>query len=145
MCRLMLIGLPTPSSMLFELGELDQHRLAVAQLEPGLDAAADHLLRRDAVGFFRVAADEIDPAARDDERLEPIRSQVRQQLELRLVDTFLVKSMESRVTRRIEPGSGQCFQTRHVVMPLWVAATRAASSCSPKPAIVARSFSRIAR
>ena len=105
MCRLMLIGLPGPSSTLLSSGSLISVDLAVTQLEPSLGAAADHPFGRDAVGSFRIAPYEVNPAPRNDERLEPIRFQVRQQLELRLVDAFLEKLLESWVSCRIEPRS----------------------------------------
>ena len=65
--------------------QTQQSGLAVAHLEPCLDAAADDLLRRDAIGLLRPWPHELDTAARDDEVLEAVRPQVGEQLDHGLV------------------------------------------------------------
>jgi len=69
-------GLPGPSSMKIDLGQARDHRLAVAQLELGLDGAADHLLRRHPIHLLAEGAHELDAAARHDVGLEAVRPQV---------------------------------------------------------------------
>ena len=56
----MLIWLAHTVVEAIQLREFEQFGLAVAKLEPGLDATADHSLRWNAVGFFRIAANEFD-------------------------------------------------------------------------------------
>jgi len=53
-----------------------QHGRAVAQLETGLDAAADDLLGRNAVDLFRPGAHELDAAAGHDISLESVGRRV---------------------------------------------------------------------
>src|SRR5262249_46036623 len=59
-----------------DLRQTYQYRLPISQLELGLDAGADYLLRRHAVDTLAEDAHELDPATRDDERLESVRAQV---------------------------------------------------------------------
>src|SRR6185295_11964278 len=65
--------------------ELDEHRLAVAQLEFLLARAADDLLGRNAIDALGERANELHAAPRHDERLEAIDTQVGEQLEHRLI------------------------------------------------------------
>src|SRR5262245_53673828 len=50
-------------------GQLHQHRLAITHLVLKFHAAADYLLRRDAIDFFRPRAHELDAAPGDNEGL----------------------------------------------------------------------------
>ena len=65
--------------------QAQENGLAVAHLEPCLDAAADDLFGRDAVGLLRPWPHELDAAARDDEVLEAVRPQVGEQFDHGLV------------------------------------------------------------
>ena len=71
--------------MKFSSGRRISTGLPSAPLEPGLDAAADHLLGRNAVDLLGPGAHELDAAARDDEGLEAVGAQVGQQFLHRLV------------------------------------------------------------
>ena len=86
-----------------ELGQLDQHRAAVSELELDLAAAADDLGGRDAVDLLREDAHEVDPAAGDDPGLEAVGAQVGEQLQHRLVDAVRVGSLEAGMLRRADP------------------------------------------
>ena len=68
-----------------QLRQAHEHRLAVAQFELRLHAAADDLLRRDAIGLLRPHAHELDAAAGDDEVLEAVRAQIGEHFEHRLI------------------------------------------------------------
>ena len=68
-----------------------------------LDARADHLLARDAVGLLGEGADQVDAAAGDDEGLEAVRAQIAEQLDLRPVGALLEQPAELRVPRRGKP------------------------------------------
>ena len=103
MCIWIPTGLPALSSTKLDLGQAHQHRLAVPHLELRLDAAADHLLRGNAVDPLRPGAHELDAAARDDERLEAVRPQVGEQLEHRLVDHLGVEPPGPGMLRRRDP------------------------------------------
>ena len=103
MCWLMPTGLPSLSSMKFDLGQPHQHRLAVAHLVLGLDAATDHLLGRDAVDLLGPGPHELDAAAGDDEGLEAVGPQVSEQLEHGLVDHLGVGPPGRRMPRGGQP------------------------------------------
>ncbi len=86
MCELM----PTRFA-LFVINEVDlrqphEYRFAILHVKFGLDAAADDLLRRNAIDLLRPGPHELDAAAGDDERLEIIGAQVGEQFKHRLVD-----------------------------------------------------------
>ena len=68
-----------------------------------LDAAADDLLGRNAVHAVGPRPHEIDPAAGDDERLEVVRAEIRQDLQHRLIDELRVQPIEARVLGRFDP------------------------------------------
>ena len=75
-------------------GQTHQHRLAVLHLKFGHDARTDHLRRRDAVNPFGPRPHEFDAATGDDERLEPVCTQVGKQFKLRLIDALGIESLE---------------------------------------------------
>ena len=86
-----------------DLGQPEQHRLAVAHLEPRLDRRADDLLGRNAVDLLGPRAHELDAAAGDDEGLEAVGAQVGEQLQHRLIDQLGVGPLEARIARGREP------------------------------------------
>ena len=103
MCWLMATGLSALSLLKLNLRQAHEHRLAVAHLEPGLDAAADDLLRRDAVDALAPLTQELDAAARDDEVLEAVGAQVGEQFEHRLVDHLGEEPAGLRMLRGGDP------------------------------------------
>ena len=86
-----------------EFGQADKNRRTVAHLELHLDAAADHLLRRDAIDFLGPRAHELDAAAGNDEGLEAIRAQVTEHLEHGLIDHLGVGAFGRGMSRRRMP------------------------------------------
>src|SRR6185295_13431958 len=70
--------LPRPVVDEVDLGPLDEHRAAFAGFERHLHSRADDLFGWNAVDPFGERTEEFDPATRHDERLEPVRAQVRQ-------------------------------------------------------------------
>ncbi len=86
-----------------QLRQTHEHRLAVAHFKLRLDAAADDLLRRDAVNLFRPRAHELDAAAGDDEVLETVRAQVGEHFEHRLIDHFGEELAGLRMFRGRDP------------------------------------------
>ena len=102
-CWLMATGLSALSLLKLKLRQAHENRLAVAHLEPGLDAAADDLLRRDAVDALAPLTQELDAAARDDEVLEPVGAQVGEQFEHRLVGHFGEEPAGLRMLRGGDP------------------------------------------
>ena len=84
MCWLMPTGLPPLVVFEVQLRQTHDHRLAVAQLELRLHAAADDLFRRDAVNRFSPRAHEFDTTARHDEVPEAVRAQIGEHFEHRL-------------------------------------------------------------
>ena len=84
-----------------DLGQADQNRVAIAQLELRLDAAADDLFGRNSVHSFHPRTHELDAAPRHDEGLEAVRPQEAEQLQHRLVGHLGEEPAGLRV-----PGSG---------------------------------------
>jgi hypothetical protein len=68
-----------------QLRQAHQHRRAVAQREFRFDAAARDLLGRDTIHLLRPRPHKLDATARDNDGLEPICSQVGEQLEHGLI------------------------------------------------------------
>src|SRR4051794_40791537 len=97
--RLIPSGLPPLVVDQEYLGQLHQHRLAVAEFVPRLGGRADHLLGRHPVDRLGVHADELLAAAGHDVRLEPVGPQVPHHLPHRLVDQLRVRPPEPRVPR----------------------------------------------
>src|SRR6266568_4202266 len=85
------------------LGQLQKQRLSVADFVLQLAAAANDLLGRNAVAVLGEATHELDAAARDNERLEPICAQVREQFEHRLVNHLCVEPSGLRMSRGTQP------------------------------------------
>lgn len=68
-------------------GLLEERGFAVqTNFELGHARRADDLFRRDPIRAFGKDSDELDAAARDDEGLEAVRTEVAEQLQLRLAD-----------------------------------------------------------
>ena len=61
------------------------------------------MFRRDPIRAFGKGSDELDTAARDDEGLEAVRTEVAEQLQLRLVDEVGVEAAKPGVPRRRQP------------------------------------------
>src|SRR3954469_1365188 len=104
------------------LRAIDPHRLAGAvidELDPGLleergfavqtdlelghARRADDLFRRDPIRAFGKDSDELDTAARNDDGLEAVCTEVAEQLQLRLVNKVGVEPIEPGGARRREP------------------------------------------
>ncbi len=77
--------------------------LTVAHFILRLDAAADDLVRRDAIDAFRPRPHELDAAAGDDEGLEAVGAQIGQQFEHGLIDHFCVEFPCLGMLRRGDP------------------------------------------
>ena len=78
-------------------------RLAIQQLELGLDAAADHLFRRDTVDLLRPRAHELDAPAGNDVGFETVRPQVGKQLQHWLIHQVGIQPVEPRMLRCGDP------------------------------------------
>ena len=107
MKRLMPTGLPGPSSMNSTFGSLISTGLPSFHLEFDDAAAADDLLGRNAVRLLDPRPHELDAAAGDDERLEVVRTKIRQQFDHRLVDALVVRAV-NRGCRAV------CIQSRTI-------------------------------
>ena len=83
-----------------------------------LDAAADHLLGRDAVDLLGPRPHELDAAAGDDVGLEAVGAQIGQHFQHRLVDQFGVGPLEPRVPGGREPVLDD-LSNSSVVIPAW--------------------------
>ncbi len=86
-----------------DLREADDGRHPFLHAVLGRDRRPDDLLRRDAVDPLGEAPDHLDASAGDQVRLEPVRAQVREELEHRLVDGLGVGASEARVPGLSEP------------------------------------------
>ncbi len=86
-----------------QLRQPDQHCLAVPQFELRLDARADHLLRRDAIGLLGPWPHELDAAARHDESLVAVRAQAGEQLDHRLVHHLRDRALRDGILRGRNP------------------------------------------
>jgi hypothetical protein len=86
-----------------DLGDSDQHRLAVAHFKLGLDARAHHLLGRHPIDLLDPGAHELDAATRDDVGLEAVGPEMVEQLEHRLIDELGVGAVELGVARGGQP------------------------------------------
>ena len=87
-----------------------QHGLAVAHFILRRDAAADDLFRRNTVNFFRPRAHELDAAAGHDEGLEPVRAQVGEHIEHRLINHFGVELARLGMSRGGDPVLDDLFK-----------------------------------
>jgi hypothetical protein len=85
------------------LGQAKQHGFAVAALELGDDTGADDLLGRDAIALLGEGPDELGSATGRDVGLEPIGTQVGQDLQHGLVHELVVAAAEARVLGGREP------------------------------------------
>src|SRR5262245_10977746 len=88
----------------FVIDEVDflktnEDRLSAPHLILRDDTAADNLLRRDAVHLLCPGPHEFDAAPRDYESLEPIRAQIRQQLQHRLINHLRVRLLRGWMPR----------------------------------------------
>ena len=85
--RLIPTGLPGAVIDELDRGLLEERGFAVqTNFELGHARRADDLFRRDPIRAFGKDSDELDAAARDDEGLEAVRTEVAEQLQLRLAD-----------------------------------------------------------
>ena len=95
-----------------ELGQTNQNRRAVAQLELLLDAAANHLLRWDAIDFLGPRTHELDAAAGHDEGLETVRAQIGENFEHRLIDHLGVGAFGRGMSFCRDPAIDDCLELR---------------------------------
>ena len=86
-----------------QLGKLHDHRFAVAHFKLCFTAAADDLLRRDAIDALCPRADELNAATANNVGFETVRAQVGQQFEHRLIDHFGEQPAGLRMLCRGDP------------------------------------------